>query len=61
MLSRRTFLNTSAAAFATRLFAAPAGAKKPNVELENLGAVALREDKKLKASYCDIRIIRTRQ
>src|SRR5215467_12579402 len=61
MLTRRTFLNTSAAAFATRLFAAPAGAKKPNAELENLGAVALREAKKLKASYCDIRIIRTRQ
>jgi PmbA/TldA metallopeptidase domain 1 len=35
MLTRRTFLNTSAA--------------------------ALREAKKLKASYCDIRIIRTRQ
>src|SRR5262245_52081214 len=61
MLTRRTFLNTSAAAFATRLFAAPADAKKPNPELENLGAVALREAKKLKASYCDIRIIRTRQ
>jgi TldD protein len=43
------------------LFAAPAGARKPNAELETLGAVALREGKKLKASYCDIRIIRTRQ
>jgi TldD protein len=61
MLSRRNFLNTTAAAFATRLFAAPADARKPNPELENLGAVALREAKKLKASYCDIRIIRTRQ
>ena len=61
MLTRRTFLNTGAAAFAARLFAAPADAKKPNAELENLGAVALREGKKLKASYCDIRIIRTRQ
>jgi TldD protein len=46
---------------ATRLFAAPADAKKPNVELEKLGAAALAEAKKLKASYCDIRIIRTRQ
>jgi TldD protein len=61
MLTRRTFLNTSAAALATRLFAAPAGAKKPNAELANLGAVALREAKRLKATYCDIRIIRTRQ
>ncbi|HTP36167.1 MAG TPA: TldD/PmbA family protein [Candidatus Acidoferrales bacterium] len=61
MLSRRTFLNTGAAALATRLFAAPADAKKPNPELENLGAAALREAKKLKASYCDIRVIRTRQ
>jgi len=61
MLSRRTFLNSSAAALATRLFAAPADARKPNAELANLGAVALRESKKLKASYCDIRIIRTRQ
>src|ERR1041384_7619297 len=61
MLSRRTFLNTSAAAFTARLFAAPAGAKTPNADLEKLGAVALAEGKKLKASYCDIRIIRTRQ
>jgi TldD protein len=61
MVTRRTFLNTSAAALATRLFAAPQGAKKPNAELEKLGAAALAEAKKLKASYCDIRIIRTRQ
>jgi TldD protein len=61
MLSRRTFLNTSTAALATRLFAAPAGARKPNSELAKLGAVSLAEAKKLKASYCDIRIIRTRQ
>jgi TldD protein len=60
MLTRRTFLNTSAAALATRLFAAPADAKKPNPELANLGAAALREAKRLKANYCDIRIIRTR-
>src|SRR5215467_13067369 len=46
---------------AGRLFAAPADAKKPNAELEKLGAAALAEAKKLKASYCDIRIIRTRQ
>ena len=61
MFTRRTFLNTSAAALATRLFAAPADARKPNPELENLAAAALREAKKRKATYCDIRIIRTRQ
>ena len=61
MLSRRTFLHSSAAALATRLFAAPADAKKPNPELAKLGAVALGEARKLKASYCDIRIIRSRQ
>ena len=60
MLSRRVFLQSGAAAFATRVFAAPADATKPNPELENLGAVALREAKKLKATYCDIRIIRYR-
>src|SRR4051794_40702634 len=51
MLTRRNFLHTSGAALATRLFAAPADAKKPNPELETLGAVALREARKLKASY----------
>ncbi len=61
MLTRRTFLNTGAAAFACRLFAAPADATKPNADLVNLGAAALREAKRLKAGYCDIRIIRTRQ
>jgi TldD protein len=61
MLSRRTLLNSSAAALATRLFAAPVGARKPNPELEKLSAAALAEAKKLKAGYCDIRIIRTRQ
>src|ERR1044072_4431502 len=62
MLTRRTFLNSSAAAtLATRLFAAPDDARKPNPELEKLGDVALREAKKLKASYADIRIIRYRQ
>jgi TldD protein len=53
-------MQTSAAAMATRLFAAPQDAKEPNKELEDLGAAALREAKKLKATYCDIRIIRAR-
>ncbi|MBI4903916.1 MAG: TldD/PmbA family protein [Acidobacteria bacterium] len=62
MLTRRAFLNTNAAAaLATRLFAAPADSKTPNTELEALGAVALAEAKKQKASYCDIRIIRYRR
>ena len=61
-LSRRAFIGTSAAAaLATRLFAAPDGSTKPDPELETLGAAALREAKKLKASYADIRIIRYRQ
>src|SRR5579862_4961611 len=62
MLTRRAFVQSStAAAFAARLFAANEGSTKPNAELENLGAVALREAKKLKATYADIRIIRYRQ
>ncbi|WP_321470462.1 TldD/PmbA family protein [uncultured Paludibaculum sp.] len=62
MLTRRTFLESSAAtALATRLFAAPAGSNQPNAELESLGAVALNEAKKQKATYCDIRIIRYRR
>ena len=63
MLTRRDFLHSSAAAaaFAGRLFSATTGAKKPSPELEKLGAAALREAKKLKASYCDIRIIRYRR
>ena len=61
MLSRRTFLNTGTAALATRLFAAPAGARKPNPELANSARSSLAEAKKLKATYCDIRIIRYRQ
>jgi TldD protein len=61
-LTRRAFIESStAAALATRLFAAPEGSTKLNPELENLGAVALREAQKLKASYADIRIIRYRQ
>ncbi len=59
MITRRTFLGTSAA-FAADLFAAPPGAAAPAAELEKLGAVALAEAKKLKTSYCDIRINRYR-
>lgn len=43
--------------FAPRLFGAAAGAKTPSPELEKLGDVALREAKKSKASYPDIRIV----
>jgi TldD protein len=61
-LTRRTFLQSSAgAALASRLFAASSGSKKPNSELESLGAIALNEAKRLKASYADIRIIRYRR
>jgi len=61
-LTRRSFLQSgTAAALASRLFAAPEGSTTPNPELENLGAAALREAQKLKASYADIRIIRYRQ
>jgi TldD protein len=60
MISRRVFLNSAAAAVATRLFAVPADATGPNPELEKLGAAALAEAKKRKATYCDIRIIRYR-
>jgi TldD protein len=58
MLTRRTFISASSAALATRLFAAPKESKTPNPELEKLGAVALAEAKKLKATYADIRIVR---
>jgi TldD protein len=62
LLSRRTFLQTAGAgALATRLFAATADSTQPNPDLENLGAVALREAERLKATYCDIRIIRYRR
>jgi hypothetical protein len=43
------------------IFATPPDSTKPNPELENRGAVALREAKQLKASYAGIRIIRYRQ
>jgi TldD protein len=52
-VTRRSFLATPA------LFAAQGN--KPNAELEKLGDTALREAKKLKASYCDIRITRYRE
>ena len=58
MLTRRNFLAASSAAVANRLFAAPKDSKTPNPELEKLGAVALAEAKKNKATYADIRIVR---
>src|SRR5580700_6226878 len=60
MLTRRHFLATSTAAFAANLFGAPKDSKTPPPELEKLGAVALHEAKKYKATYCDIRIVRLR-
>ena len=59
MLTRRQFLAGSAA-LATNLFGAPNDSKTPSPDLEKLGAVALREAKKYKATYCDIRIVRLR-
>jgi len=59
MLSRRAFIGSSAA-YAAHLFAAPQGSTKPGGDLEKLAAVALREAKKLKATYCDVRIARYR-
>ncbi|BDC48540.1 zinc metalloprotease [Bryobacterales bacterium F-183] len=65
--TRRRFISSSpsvliaSSALADSLFAAPAAdSKTPNPELEKLAANALREAKKLKASYCDIRIVRLR-
>lgn len=61
MLTRRQFIGTTAgAALAERLFAAPKESKTPNPELERLADHALREARKYKASYCDIRIVRLR-
>jgi len=60
MLTRRSFLGSSAAALAAELFAAPKDSKNPTAGLEKLGAVALNESKKYKATYCDIRIVRLR-
>ena len=59
MLTRRHFLAGSAV-IATKLFGAPKESSTPSPELEKLGAVALREAKKYKATYCDIRIVRLR-
>src|SRR5690554_197819 len=61
MMNRRQFVAASSLAFASRLFGAPSTSKTPEPALEALGAVALREGKKLKATYCDIRIVRLRQ
>src|ERR1043166_1650111 len=60
MLSRRTFLAASSAAFAAELFGAPKTSKTPDAALEKLGAAALAEARKSKATYCDIRIVRLR-
>lgn len=60
MLTRRELIAATTAAFAGRLFAAPQNSKTPNADLEKLGAVALAESKKYKATYCDIRIVRLR-
>jgi TldD protein len=59
-ITRRSFVTASATALAAELFAAQADSRAPNPGLEKLGAVALRQAKKLKASYCDIRINRYR-
>ncbi|MEK7405702.1 MAG: TldD/PmbA family protein [Acidobacteriota bacterium] len=59
MITRRTFIGSSAL-LAADLFGAPAESAKPSAKLEALGAAALREAKKHKASYCDIRINRYR-
>ena len=64
MLTRRHFLGASvmgaSAALAADLFATPAGSQTPSADLEKLGAIALAESKKYKATYCDIRIVRLR-
>jgi TldD protein len=61
MITRRTFVGgASAFALSNRLFAAETESTKPSADLEKLGAVALNEAKRLKATYCDIRIARYR-
>src|SRR5206468_13113834 len=57
MFTRRVFLGSSAL-LASELFGATAGS--PSRDLEKLADSALREARKLKASYCDIRINRYR-
>jgi len=59
MVTRRQFLASSA--FALDLFGAPKSSPAPSPDLEKLGAVALREGKKYKATYCDVRIVRLRE
>ncbi len=59
MVTRRQFLASSA--FALDLFGAPKSSPSPSPDLEKLGAVALREGKKYKATYCDVRIVRLRE
>ena len=60
-VSRRAFVASSAAAaLAAELFGAQKGSSKPNAALAKLADAALREAKKLKATYCDIRITRYR-
>ena len=58
-LTRRYFVAGSAA-LAAELFAGPKDSTEPSAALEKLADAALREAKKLKASYCDIRINRYR-
>lgn len=58
MVTRRQFLASSA--FALDLFGTPKSSQAPSPDLEKLGAVALREGKKYKATYCDVRIVRLR-
>jgi TldD protein len=61
MITRRTFIvGASGLALADRLFAADSASAVPAADLEKLGAVALNEAKRLKATYCDIRITRYR-
>src|ERR1700728_4897165 len=51
MITRRRFLGgASALALSNRLFAAETGSTKPSADLEKLGAIALNEAKRLKAS-----------
>src|SRR2546426_7943822 len=63
MIPRRVFLGSSAW-LAAELFGAPADSKStgasPSRNLEKLAGAALREARKLKATYCDIRINRYR-
>ncbi|MGH9673256.1 MAG: TldD/PmbA family protein [Bryobacteraceae bacterium] len=51
----------SSAGLAAELFGAPQGASKdPSPQLEKLAAIALGQAKKLRATYCDVRINRYR-